>query len=94
MTTMAQGWVLLGILGVLATGTLALVALSQQSLRGFLEARFDAVDARFATVDARFATVDARFDAVDRRFDGVDARIASLDRDVQTLVNRVFRDRP
>ena len=35
--------------------------------------------------------MDARFDAVDTRFDAVDARLDHLDRDVQAVVNRVFR---
>lgn len=87
MTNAAQNWALLGILGTMATGLLALVALSQASLKAFVSAKFEAVDARFDTVDVRFAAVDQRFDGVDRRLD-------ALDRDVQALSDRVFRDRP
>jgi len=65
MVMVAQGWVLLGILGVFAATVVTLMVYSQQSLRGYLEARFD--------------TVDAKFDV--------------LDRDVQSLIDRVFRDR-
>lgn len=87
MTNAAQSWALLGILGTMATGILALVALSQANLKAFVAARFD-------TVDARFNFVDQRFTAVDQRFDGVDRRLEALDRDVQVLSDRVFRDRP
>lgn len=80
MTTTAQTWVLLGIMGTMASGILALIALSQSNLKAFMGAKFDAVDARFASFD--------------QRFDGVDRRLDDLDRDVQALSDRVFRDRP
>ena len=80
MTSSAQGWVLLGILGTMVAGILALVAQAQASLKAF--------------VGAKFHAVDARFDAVSARFDGVDRRLDDLDRDVQALSDRVFRDRP
>ena len=67
----AQSWTLLGIIGSMAAGILAMVGFSFQSLRGFMDAKFEAVD--------------ARFDAVDTRFDAVDRRLDALDRDVQTL---------
>jgi hypothetical protein len=85
--TMAQSWVLLGIIGTMASGILALVALSHANLKAFVGAKFEAVDARFDAVDQRFASVD-------QRFDGVDRRLEALDRDVQVLSDRVFRDRP
>lgn len=98
MTTTAQGWVLLGILGVLSTGLLTLTSLAVSGLRSELAARFGAVYQRFdaldIALDARFTAVDARFTAVDQRFDGVDRRLDALDRDVQALTDRVFRDRP
>lgn len=87
MTTAAQSWVLLGIIGTMASGILALVTLSQANLKAFVGAKFEAVDARFDAVDVRFNAVDQRFTAVDRRLD-------ALDRDVQVLSDRVFRDRP
>jgi hypothetical protein len=89
VTTPAQTWTLLGIVATMATGMLAMVAFSYQSLRGYMDAKSEAVDARFNSVDERFNGVDQRFDAVDRRFDAVDRRLDNLDRDVQTL----FRDR-
>lgn len=67
----AQNWTLLGIVGTMSAGILAMVGFSFQSLRGYMDAKFDAVD--------------ARFEAVDARFDGVDRRLDDLDRDVQTL---------
>ena len=84
MTNVAQSWTLLGIIGTMATGILALVALSQANLKAYLGARFDAVDARINAVDATFET----------KIDGVDRRLDALDRDVQALSDRVFRDRP
>ena len=80
----AQSWTLLGIIGTMATGILALVALSQANLKAFIGAKFEAVDARFDAMDRKF---DAKFDGVDRRLD-------DLDRDVQALSDRVFRERP
>ena len=87
MVNTAQVWALIGVLGVFATMAMTMTVFSYQSLRGFLEAKFEAVDSRF---DA----VDARFDGVDRRLDGMDHRFDALDRDVQALTDRVFRDRP
>jgi hypothetical protein len=80
MATTAQGWVLLGILGVLSTGLLTVVSLAVTGLRNEMAARFDGVS--------------QRFDGVSQRFDGVDRRLDALDRDVQALTDRVFRDRP
>jgi hypothetical protein len=98
MTTTAQGWVLLGILGVLSTGLLTVTSLAVSGLRSEMAARFGAVDQRFDAVSERFdalgTTVDVRFAAVDQRFDGVDRRLDALDRDVQALAHRVFRDPP
>jgi hypothetical protein len=48
-------------------------------LRGYLDARFAAVDARFSGLEA----------SIDARFEGVNGRLDHLDRDVQAL----FRDR-
>ncbi len=94
MTTTAQGWVLLGILGVLSTGLLTVVSLAVTGLRSEMAARFTAVDQRFDGVSQRFDGVSQRFDGVSQRFDGVDRRLDALDRDVQALTDRVFRDRP
>jgi hypothetical protein len=90
MTTAAQTWALIGIIGAFASTAMTMTIFSFQSLKGFMEAKFQAVDARFDAVDTKF---DARFEAVDRRFDGVDRRLDALDRDVQALSDRVFRDR-
>lgn len=87
MTSTAQGWVLLGIFAVQATGLVTVVGLAFAGLRSEMSARF-------AAVEARFDAVDVRFDGVDKRFDSVDTRLDSLDRDVQGLTERFFRDRP
>lgn len=75
--TSSQTWVLLGLIGVLATGLLALTNLVFVSLRSEIRARFDGLG----------TAMETRFSAVDRRLD-------SLDRDVQSLTERFFRDRP
>ena len=69
MTT-AQGWTLLSILALFASLIVTLLLAQIHGLRGYM---------------------DARFDAVDTRFDAVDARLDHLDRDVQAVVNKVFR---
>jgi hypothetical protein len=82
MQTTAQAWTLLGIVGTMAAGIIALVGMSLLASRAQLSSLKD-------YMDAKFDAVGARFDAVDTRFDGVDRRLDNLDRDVQTL----FRDR-
>ncbi len=54
-------------------------------LRGYLDARFDAVDARFDTVDARFDSVDARFDATDQRIASLEQRIERIERQLDMI---------
>ena len=63
----AQNWTLLGIVGTMSAGILAMVGFSFQSLRGYMDAKFDAVD--------------ARFDGVDRRLDDLDRDVQTLFRD-------------
>ncbi len=101
MTSAAQTWTLLAVLGVFATMSMTMVLFSFTSLRnemraGFeaVDTRFDAVGTRFDAVGIRFDAVGTRFDGVDKRLDGVDRRLDNLDRDVQALSDRVFRDRP
>jgi hypothetical protein len=89
--TGAQGWTLLGLVGVLISVIGAMMINQFQLLRAYLDARFTAVDARFTAVDARFTAVDARFTAVDVRFDAVDKRFDNLDRDVQAVAAALFR---
>ena len=83
----AQGWTLLALVGVLISVIGGLIVNQFHLLRGYLEARFDAVDARFGAVEARF---DARFEAVDTRFGAVDQRLEHIDRDVQAIARAVF----
>ncbi len=87
MTT-AQGWVLLSILATFAGLVVTMVLAQQRSLRSYMDARFGAVDARFGSVDGRF---DALQQVLDARFEGVNGRLDQLDRDMQAVVNRVFR---
>lgn len=82
--TDAQGWTLLALVGALLSVIGGLIVNQFHLLRGFLDARFDAVDARFDAVDTRFEAVSSRFTAVDQRLE-------SIDRDVQALARAVFR---
>ena len=75
--TVAQGWTLLGLVGILFSVIGALLINQFHLLRSYIDARFDTVDARFDSVDSRFDTVGSRFD--------------SLDRDVQALTAAFFR---
>jgi Flp pilus assembly pilin Flp len=84
-----QGWALIGLIGVLIVALLTLVGWTLRSFKGFVAARFDAVDSRF---DAIESATSARFDAVNTRIDAVVQRLDRLDRDVQALVNRIFRE--
>lgn len=68
MVTTAQNWVLLGILGVFAGGIVTLMAYSQQSLRGYIDAKFDAVGTRFDAVDARTDSIDRDVQTLADRF--------------------------
>ena len=63
----AQVWALVGLLGVFATMSMTMVVFSYQSLRGFMEAKFEAVD-------TRFDGVDRRLDALDRDVQGLTDR--------------------
>jgi tetrahydromethanopterin S-methyltransferase subunit B len=76
-----QGWALIGLIGVLIVALLTLVTYSQRSLKGHFDARLDGIE----------KTTNARFDAVNARIDAVVDRLDRLDRDVQALVNRIFR---
>jgi len=67
MVNNAQVWALVGLLGVFATMSMTMVVFSYQSLRGFMEAKFEAVD--------------TRFDGVDRRLDALDRDVQTLFRD-------------
>ena len=78
--TDAQGWTLLALAGVLLSVIGGLMVNQFHLLRGYLDARFDAVDARFTGLET---SIDARFSAVDQRLD-------HLDRDVQAIARAVF----
>ena len=67
MVNNAQVWALVGLLGVFATMSMTMVVFSYQSLRGFMEAKFEAVD--------------TRFDGVDRRLEALDRDVQTLFRD-------------
>ena len=77
----SQGWVMLGLVGVLLSTIGGLVVQQIRLVREALDARITGLGER---VDTRFDTVDARFDAVNHRLD-------SLDRDVQVLMEDRFR---
>jgi hypothetical protein len=75
--TDAQGWTLLALVGVLLSVIGGLIVNQFHLLRGYLDARFEAVHARFEAVQTRFTAVDQRLEVIDR--------------DVQALASAVFR---
>ncbi len=85
--TDAQGWTLLALVGVLLSVIGGLIVNQFHLLRGYLDARFEAVDARFEAVDSRFTGLGG---AIDTRFDAVNTRLDHLDRDVQALIRDRF----
>jgi hypothetical protein len=95
----AQGWVLLSLIGVFASAVVTVMLYSQQNLKGYLGAKVEGVEGSLGgRIDALEHELGGRIDAVEHRLsgriDGVEQKLASLDRDVQTLIERVFRDRP
>jgi hypothetical protein len=69
--TDAQGWTLLGMVGVLMSVIGGLIVNQFHLLRGHLDARFMGLE----------SAVDARFDGVDRRLDHLDRDVQALMRD-------------
>jgi Flp pilus assembly pilin Flp len=47
-----QGWALIGLIGVLIVAILTLVSYAQRSLKGHMDARFDAVNQRLDRLDS------------------------------------------
>ena len=68
MASTAQTWALIGIIGAFASVAMTMTVFSFQSLKGFIEAKIDAVDAKF----------EGRFDTVDRRLDSLDQHVQAL----------------
>jgi hypothetical protein len=104
LVNVAQNWALVGLIGTLIVGLLAMVSAMHVSTRGTLsDVRGSMSDLRGAMADLRqtmadgFRSVDARLAAHEQvtnlRFDGIDRRLDGLDRDVQALSDHVFRDR-
>jgi hypothetical protein len=69
--TDAQGWTLLGMVGVLMSVIGGLIVNQFHLLRGYLDGRFMGLE----------SAVDARFDGVDRRLDHLDRDVQALLRD-------------
>ncbi|WP_133996049.1 hypothetical protein [Dinghuibacter silviterrae] len=51
----------------------------KESLKEYMDQRFDNIDQRFAQVDQRFVQVDLRFAQIDSRFAQIDSRFAQID---------------
>jgi len=83
----AQGWTLLALVGVLLSVIGGLIVNQFHLLRGYLDARFEAVDTRFDAVDTRFLAVEG---SIDVRFQTVNVKLDALDRDVQALIRDRF----
>ncbi|MDQ1614262.1 MAG: hypothetical protein QOJ60_201 [Actinomycetota bacterium] len=64
----AQGWTLLGLVGVLLSVIGGLLVNQFHLLRGYLDARFDGLG---GSIDARFDAVNTRLDALDRDVQGL-----------------------
>ena len=64
--TDAQGWTLLALVGVLLSVIGGLIVNQFHLLRGYLDARFEAVDARFGAVDQRLEHLDRDVQALAR----------------------------
>jgi len=64
--TDAQGWTLLALVGVLLSVIGGLIVNQFHLLRGYLDARFEAVDARFGAVDQRLEHLDRDMQALAR----------------------------
>jgi hypothetical protein len=89
-----QGWTLIG---VLATVSLSLVALSAAYFVRVMKSEIGGVRAEIGglrgEMTAKFERVDAQFERVDAQFERVYDRLNDLDRDVQALTRHVFPDR-
>lgn len=66
--------------------------LNQQSLKNYLDAKFDSVVSKFDSIDAKFESVNARFDAVmseirrlDQRIDQIEQRLDRIDRQLEMI---------
>jgi hypothetical protein len=66
--TVAQGWTLLGLVGILFSVIGALLINQFHGLRSYIDGRFDAVDGRFDTVDGRFDSLDRDVQALTAAF--------------------------
>ncbi|MBA2769586.1 MAG: hypothetical protein H0U35_10750 [Sporichthyaceae bacterium] len=64
--TDAQGWTLLALVGMLLSVIGGLIVNQFHLLRGYLDARFEAVDARFGAVDQRLEHLDRDVQALAR----------------------------
>ena len=64
--TDAQGWTLPALVGVLLSVIGGLIVNQFHLLRGYLDARFEAVDARFGAVDQRLEHLDRDMQALAR----------------------------
>jgi hypothetical protein len=64
--TNVESWTLLALVGVLLSVIGGLMVNQFHMLRGYLDARFDAVDARFAAVDQRLDHLDRDVQALIR----------------------------
>jgi hypothetical protein len=102
--TEPQTWTTIGVLAAALLGMMTLIttvltrSIGGQitSLRNEMVSGFDSVRSELRSEVGGLRTeMNARFETVDVRFEAVNTRLDGLDRDVQALVDRVFRqDRP
>jgi len=97
--TEPQTWVLLGIFATLMLGGFTVVTTSLSrviraevgGLNAKFDARFDGIDAKFDGIDAKFEGMNGRIDGLSARMDALEKRFDHLDRDVQAIMDRLFR---
>jgi hypothetical protein len=84
----AQVW---SVIAIMAAGLGTMITLTFR----YVGARFDTVDERFTRIDERFTRIDERFTGIDEHFRSLekkmDDRFDILDRDLQRVIERVFR---
>lgn len=84
MATTAQGWVLLGLLGVAFATIIGLV---QWGMRNGFKAIQATIGGQLAVLIEKINGLETNMNT---KFDAVNQRIDNLDRDVQAVSNKVF----
>jgi hypothetical protein len=98
----AQVW---SVIAIMAAGLGTMITLTFRYVGArfdTVDERFTRIDERFTRIDERFTRIDERFTGIDEHFTGIDEHFRSLekkmddrfdilDRDLQRVIERVFR---